>query len=158
MRSLDVLSEQNEDATLGWIIEDLAGKLGQGFAFSKALSLYPRVFPGMMVHLVAKGESTGLLVKVIHRLSELLETEENLVKQVRGALSYPIFILVLTLVLAGRLRFLAATRSGRKIHGLQWRGGLVYVKDMDDPSSERRVLSPSVETIGVIDGMLSRPF
>ncbi len=100
VRCLDVLSEQNEDATLGRVLEDLACKLGQGFAFSKTLSLYPRVFPGVMVHLVATGESTGLLTKVVRRLAELLEAEENLVKQVRGALSYPIFILVLTFVLA----------------------------------------------------------
>ncbi len=37
-------------------------------------------------------------------------------------------------------------------------GGLVYVKDMDDASSERRILSPSVDTTGAYDGMISRPF
>jgi type IV pilus assembly protein PilC len=99
LQSLDVLGDQADDARLGYVSRDIAGKLSQGFSFSKAVSLYPRIFPPVFAHLLKAGESTGRIVQVIDRLADLLEKEENLLKRVKGALSYPLFVLGLTFVL-----------------------------------------------------------
>lgn len=99
LQSLDVLGDQADDRRLAYVARDLAGKLSQGFSLSKASSMYPKIFPPVFPYLIRAGESTGRIVIVIDRLADLLEKEEDLLKQVKGALSYPIFVLCLTLVL-----------------------------------------------------------
>ena len=69
VQSLDVLSDQNEDPKLGYVAKEIANKLTQGYSLSKAVSLYPKVFPSIFPYLVRAGESTGRLVNVIDRLA-----------------------------------------------------------------------------------------
>lgn len=99
LQSLDVLSEQAEDANMGHVSRELASKLGQGYSLSKATSEYPRIFPPVFFHLLKTGEETGRLIEVIQRVADLLERDEHLLKKVKSALSYPIFVLVLTSIL-----------------------------------------------------------
>lgn len=96
LQSLDVLAEQADDPRLAFVSRDLATKLGQGYSFSKAASEYPRVFPPVYFHLLRAGESTGRLIEVIGHLADLLEREEYLLKRIKSALSYPIFVMILT--------------------------------------------------------------
>ncbi|MCA9781534.1 MAG: type II secretion system F family protein, partial [Candidatus Eremiobacteraeota bacterium] len=99
LQSLDVLSEQAEDHKLGYVSGQLSRKLAQGFSFSRAVSEYPRIFPPVFAYLLQAGENTGRMVNVVSRLADLFEKEDSLVKQVRGALSYPLFVMGLTFVL-----------------------------------------------------------
>lgn len=99
LQSLDVLCEQADEPRMAFISKELATKLGQGYSFSKATSEYPRVFPPVYYHLLRAGESTGRLIEVISRLADLLEREENLLKRVKSALSYPIFVMILTAIM-----------------------------------------------------------
>ena len=99
LQSLDVLAEQADDPRMAYVSKELATKLGQGYSLSKATSEYPKIFPPVYYHLLRAGEGTGRLVEVISRLADLLEREEHLIKKVKSALSYPIFVLVLTAVM-----------------------------------------------------------
>jgi type IV pilus assembly protein PilC len=99
LQSLDVLSEQSDDRAMAHICTKLAGRLGQGYSLSKATSEYPRVFPPIYFHLLKAGEETGRLIEVIHRLADLLEKEEHMLRRVKSALSYPLFVMVLTFFL-----------------------------------------------------------
>lgn len=97
--SLEVLASQASDHRMAYLSGDLAGKLSQGYSFSKATSSYPKVFPAVYFHLLRVGEDTGRLVEVVTRLADLLEREEHLIKRVRGALSYPILVICVTAIL-----------------------------------------------------------
>lgn len=99
VQALDILSEQQEDPRMSYICGQLATRLGEGYSLSKATSEYPKIFPPVFFHLLKAGEGTGRLMEVTNRLADLLEKESHLVRKVRGALSYPGFVLVLTLVL-----------------------------------------------------------
>jgi type IV pilus assembly protein PilC len=100
LQSLDVLSEQADDRNMSYVSGKLSGRLAQGFSLSKATQEYPRVFPPIFAHLLRAGEETGRLVEVINRLADLLEKEENMVRRVKSALSYPIFVMILTFFLS----------------------------------------------------------
>ncbi len=99
VQALDILSEQQEDPTMSYVSEQLATRLGEGYSLSKATSEYPKIFPPVFFHLLKAGEGTGRLMEVTNRLADLLEKESHLVRKVRGALSYPGFVLVLTMIL-----------------------------------------------------------
>lgn len=99
LQSLDVLAEQADDPRMAHVSRELAIKLSKGYSLSKATAEFPRIFPPIYFHLLRAGEGTGRLIEVIGRLADLLETEEHLVKRVKSALSYPVFVMVLTSVL-----------------------------------------------------------
>lgn len=99
LQSLDVLAEQADDKTLGYVSGMLSSRLAQGYSLSKATSEYPRIFPPVYFHLLKAGEETGRLVEVIRRLADVLEKEEHMVKKVKSALSYPLFVMGLTFFL-----------------------------------------------------------
>ena len=99
LQALDVLSDQAEDPNLGYVARQLATKLGQGFSLSKAASEFPGIFPPVYFHLLRVGESTGRLTEVIGQLADLLEREEYMLARVKSALSYPIFVMILTAIL-----------------------------------------------------------
>ena len=93
---LDSLQAQVEDGNLAHALETIGVKMRNGHRFSHALSLFPKIFPPLFVGLIAVGENTGALVESIRQLSLVLEKEEKLNQKVRGALTYPLFILALT--------------------------------------------------------------
>lgn len=96
---LDALAAQADDPKLAHVSKALAAKLAEGHTMSKAVSAYAKIFPVSFAHLLRAGETTGRLVEVLGRTADLMEREERLIKEVKGALTYPIFVMVITLLL-----------------------------------------------------------
>lgn len=69
-----------------------------GTAFSEALALNPKIFSSFYVHMVKRGEALGKLSDVLEYLADHLERQYNLQSKVRGALTYPIFVLVVAVI------------------------------------------------------------
>ncbi|RMF70585.1 MAG: type II secretion system F family protein [Calditrichaeota bacterium] len=74
--------------TLDGLVEDLKG----GKRFSEALSAWPNVFSPFYVNMVRAGERGGMLELVLEYLAQFLEKEEDVQKQVRTALAYPVLM------------------------------------------------------------------
>lgn len=98
LKSLEILKDQTSNKilqeTLGGILLDLE----EGQSFSDSISKYPDIFPPVYVSLVKAGESSGLLDKIFLRLATNLEKRRKLRNTVKGALMYPIIVIVLMLV------------------------------------------------------------
>ena len=60
-----------------------------GGSFSEALRKYPRYFPSYYTNLIRTGEASGQLEKVMHRLAEYMEKEQEVRARVRTSLLYP---------------------------------------------------------------------
>ncbi len=94
MQALVILKDQIEKpvmvSTINGIIADVEG----GASFSQALTKYPDKFDPIYVSLIQAAESSGLMDKVITRLAENLEKRQELKSTVKGALTYPIIVLI----------------------------------------------------------------
>lgn len=99
------------------IIEDLVRQVLAGATFSQALSRYPRVFPELYTAIVATGEATGNLDRVLQDLVRFLEWQEELIGQIKQATIYPSFlvfmiVLVITLMMTFTVpKFLPVLKS-----------------------------------------------
>jgi len=93
VQSLKALSQQMEKLYFKEIIFEVANDVDGGAAFSKALSKYPKVFSEFSVNLIKSGEVTGRLQDCLSYLADYLEKEYYLISKVRGAMTYPAFIL-----------------------------------------------------------------
>lgn len=94
LESLTILKKQMTNPSMRDLIEDLIANVSEGSSFSQALAKHKTVFSEVYIALVQAAETSGLLDKVLVRLAENLERSEDLKKQIRSAMFYPIIILI----------------------------------------------------------------
>ena len=77
------------------VIEDVARQVLAGTTFSQALATHPKVFNEMYSSIVATGEATGNLDRVLKDLVGFLEWQEELAGQIKQATIYPAFLVAM---------------------------------------------------------------
>ena len=82
--------------------------VNEGIALATALRQWPKVFDQLSIAMVEAGEAGGVLDEALKRLAKLLEDNAKLQNQFKGALGYPIAILVFL----GMTIFLIPTFAG----------------------------------------------
>jgi type IV pilus assembly protein PilC len=91
---LDSVSEQQDHPVLVEALIDIHDQIiFKGMSFSKALSLYPDIFPNFAVIFVRVGETSGDLAGRLKRSAELMERHSNLNLQMRSAVTSPLMTL-----------------------------------------------------------------
>jgi len=97
--ALDAFIEQSRRrsrrANLAPVMIDVAARIAGGEPFSRALNRFPRVFPRLMISLMEAAEVSGSMGAMLGRISGYLGKERKIVKQIKGALAYPILMLSL---------------------------------------------------------------
>ncbi len=101
--SLSVLTGNTENERLKAVFGDIREAVIGGSSFSGALLRHPHVFSPFYRGMVASGEASGSLDKVLPRLAAELETRARSITEIRAALAYPVLMF---LVGAGVLAFL----------------------------------------------------
>jgi general secretion pathway protein F len=96
---VSALTEQVEKMELKRILTQVRDRLNEGLSLAKALEPHPDVFPPLYVNMVAAGEASGTLEKVLDRLSDFMENQSRLRSKVGAALAYPILMMVMGSVL-----------------------------------------------------------
>jgi type IV pilus assembly protein PilC len=78
-----------------------------------AMRQWPKVFDQLTIAMVEAGEAGGVLDESLKRLAKLLEDNARLQNQIKGALGYPVAVLVIAiLVFLGMTIFLIPTFAG----------------------------------------------
>jgi type IV pilus assembly protein PilC len=110
LRSMTILSEQNENPLFKTILEGVKSDLTSGIPLSSAMSKYPKQFNKLYVSMVKAGEASGSLEVVLDRLAIGLEKDQILRGKVKGAMIYPIIVLVVAFgITFGLLTFVVPT-------------------------------------------------
>ncbi|HAR94779.1 MAG TPA: pilus assembly protein PilC [Deltaproteobacteria bacterium] len=89
VQSLDILSNQLDDANLRAVSRSVKERIEEGMRFADALKEYPKVFDDLYTNLIVAGEEGGMLDTVLMRLANYIEKSEKLKKKVKSALIYP---------------------------------------------------------------------
>jgi type IV pilus assembly protein PilC len=77
-------------------LDGISETISAGGTFSEALTAYPKIFDNLYVNMVNAGEAGGVLEVVLGRLAEFAEKADKIKNKVKGAMIYPIVLLVLT--------------------------------------------------------------
>ena len=113
VRSLEILAEQQKLPMFKRALKRLSLDVNQGSSLGSALRRWPQVFDALSVAMVEAGEAGGVLEEVLKRLAKLLEDNAKLQNQIRGALGYPVTVLVIAIgVFLGMTIFLIPTFAG----------------------------------------------
>ncbi|GIL17804.1 MAG: secretion system protein [Oligoflexia bacterium] len=95
--SLTAVSEQVENPTLQEALSDIKNMVNEGSPFFKALTKYPAIFNVIYISMCEAGEMSGTLDMILIRLAEFTEAQNDLRTKVKGALTYPVVMLTVTI-------------------------------------------------------------
>ncbi len=110
VQCLDILGSQCENRWFGEKLLEIKGHVEGGSTFSDALAKYPKIFDELFVSLIGAGEIGGILDTIMKRLAEYIEKKERLQRQIKGAMVYPVGILVVMIaVIVVLLKFVIPT-------------------------------------------------
>ena len=96
--SLDLLQSQIDNQTLASIVGEIASDIRGGSPLSKAMSKHPRAFSHMYHQAIAAGEQGGNLEVVLRQMADYVERSVVTQKQIKGALTYPVIVVVVAVV------------------------------------------------------------
>lgn len=96
--ALDMLSEQTENKVLAQGISGVKMEIGKGETLSNAMGNFPKVFPDIMVKMVAAGEASGKLEVAFDRMGTHFEKSAKLKAIMKKAAVYPMMIGLLAVI------------------------------------------------------------
>ncbi|MBR5457911.1 MAG: type II secretion system F family protein [Kiritimatiellae bacterium] len=94
MRGIDVLKRQMKDPQMLEALGGISESIASGGTFSESLTAHPKIFDNLYINMVKAGEAGGVLEVVLARLAEFAEKAEKIKNKVKGAMIYPIVVLV----------------------------------------------------------------
>lgn len=97
VRALYILQEQQEKPKAKRVLLDIYEEVQKGKSFSEVLESKPGVFPDLFVSMVAAGEASGTLDQILIRVSDHFANANKTNNKVKGALVYPVILLILAL-------------------------------------------------------------
>lgn len=96
--ALELMGDQIENKTLKKAIMDARTYVEKGGTLADAFRVNPDVFPPIMINMVAAGEMSGNLEICLDRLVEHFEKDNALSSKIKGAMTYPIVVLIVMVI------------------------------------------------------------
>ena len=97
VQSLRSVAEQTGNKPFKVVINQVISDVEAGTSFSASLEKHPTVFNRVYVSLVAASETSGTLDKGLERLADQQEKDADIISKVRGAMIYPLIVLLVML-------------------------------------------------------------
>lgn len=98
LRSLNILAEQTENGALAKILSKVRDDVETGVSTSDAFSKHAEVFPPLMISMIRAGEAGGFLEGALDSIAINFEKEVKLKGKIKSALTYPVIVLIMSLV------------------------------------------------------------
>jgi len=97
-KSLRILEGQMPQGGMKRIAAQLVEDVEGGTALSEAMAKHDMVFDALYTNMVRAGEAGGVQEEILNRLSGFLVASEAIKSRVKGALAYPVAILVVAIL------------------------------------------------------------
>jgi type IV pilus assembly protein PilC len=99
LRALTILCEQTENKELARVLGEVRNDVETGSALSVSMGKHPDAFPPLMINMIKAGEVGGFLDSVMLQIAENFESEVKLRGKVKSAMTYPIVVFVMAMVM-----------------------------------------------------------
>lgn len=113
VKALDILCREQETEAAKQVWREIYENVQKGESFSDSLQMFGGVFPPFLISMVAAGETSGSLDVIMQRMSDHYAKENKMNNTIKGAMMYPIILLVLCIVIIiGMFTFIMPTFAG----------------------------------------------
>lgn len=103
VQSFDIVADGLENKGLQELVMSIRNDISSGTSFAGALRKHPKHFDDLYCNLVDSGEKAGALEAMLDRIATYLEKTENLKKKVKKAMTYPIAVIVVAIIVTAIL-------------------------------------------------------
>ncbi len=93
--ALAALAEQTESPRFSGVLSDIREKVNEGRSLADAMASHGKIFAPLYINMVRAGEASGALERVLDRLADFLDRQQELRGKVASAMMYPIVLAVL---------------------------------------------------------------
>ncbi len=111
-----------QDSTQGRfrkVVRGVLKSVQSGHSLSTSFSRYPKVFSGLFISATQAGETSGTLEGSLHNIAKQLEKEKELVSKIKGAMLYPVVVLIAAILLGLAMAFLILPKITPLFEGLK---------------------------------------
>lgn len=103
VQSFEIVAEGAEKESLKELINNVREDVSAGLSFGSSLRKHPKYFDDLFCSLVEAGEQSGALETMLDRIATYKEKTEVLKAKIKKALTYPIAVVVVAIVVTGIL-------------------------------------------------------
>ncbi|WP_417501102.1 type II secretion system F family protein [Marinobacter sp.] len=103
VQSFDIVADGLENKGLQELVMSIRNDISSGTSFAGSLRKHPKYFDNLYCNLVDSGEKAGALEQMLDRIALYLEKTELLKKKVKKAMTYPIAIIVVAIIVTAIL-------------------------------------------------------
>lgn len=103
LQSFDLVAGGHENPNFQKLVLGIKADIEAGGTLADALRKHPRYFDSLFCNLVHAGEQAGILESLLTKLADYKEKSEGMKKKIKGALSYPISIMVVAMIVSAIL-------------------------------------------------------
>ena len=95
LRGLHVLQRQEKNPQFRAALQGMAESVEGGSTFAESLAQFPKIFTPFYMNMVKAGEASGALQTILTRLAEFMEKSQKIRNKVKGAMVYPLVVMVM---------------------------------------------------------------
>lgn len=99
MQAFDIAAKGHANPSMTAMLLNIRSDVEQGHTLADSFAKYPKYFDRFYCNLVRAGETGGVLESILDKLSLYKEKTQSIKKKVRGALTYPIAVIVVAIAL-----------------------------------------------------------
>ncbi len=103
VQSFDIVADGSENQNMKELISSIKEDVAAGGGFASSLRKNPKYFDDLFCNLVESGEQSGALETMLDRIALYKEKTEQLKAKIKKALTYPIAVVVVAVVVTGIL-------------------------------------------------------
>jgi type IV pilus assembly protein PilC len=103
VQSFELVADGLENPSMKKMVLSIRDEVSGGGSFGGALRKFPKFFDELFCSLVESGEQSGTLETMLDRVATYKEKTEALKKKIKKALTYPIAVLAVALIVTGIL-------------------------------------------------------
>ena len=98
-RSLGMLARMKAGTPTGDVLTDVVSRMNDGASFTNSIRAHEDALGSLPCALIEAGEQSGTLQRAFDRISHNAEVQIRLRRKIRAAMSYPLIVLSISLVL-----------------------------------------------------------
>lgn len=99
VQAFEIVGRGHENKAMQQLIMGIKADVEAGGSLHEALSKHPRQFNELYINLVVAGEHAGILEEILHKLANYMEKTEALKSKIKGAMFYPLAVVVVAFVI-----------------------------------------------------------
>ncbi len=103
VQAFDIVAEGLDNPTMKVLVFTIKNDVASGSGLANSLAKHPRQFDELFCNLVNSGEQSGALETMLDRVATYKEKTEALKAKIKKAMTYPIAVIVVSIVVTGIL-------------------------------------------------------